>query len=55
MEQYMNWYASVLRPNAKRVINIAVGPKAFGNEQFSAEVVDSAKQEFFHVVLKQLN
>ena len=32
-----------------------VGPKAFGNTQFSAEDVDSAKTDFFQVVLKQLN
>ena len=31
------------------------GPTAFGSTQLSAGEVDKAKQDFFHVVLKQLN
>ena len=50
----MNWYASVLRPAAKRVIQVLVGPKTL-NSEFTAEEVDQAKQDFFHIVLKQLN
>ena len=43
MEQYMNWYESVLRPSAKRAISVMIGPKAFGSTQFTAEDVDAAK------------
>ena len=43
MEQYMNWYMSVLRPSAKRAIQVMIGPKAFGDTQFSGEEVDEAK------------
>ena len=43
MEQYMNWYMSVLRPAAKRAIRVMVAPKVFGDTNFSAEEVDAAK------------
>ena len=43
----MNWYASILRPSTKRVIQVMTGPKVFGNTSFSAEEVDKAKTDFF--------
>ena len=42
MEQYMNWYMSVLRPASKRAIQVIIAPKVF-DESFSAEEIDAAK------------
>jgi len=45
----------VLRPSARHMIRILVGPKAFGEPLYSREQIEEGKKEFFEVILKQLD
>ena len=55
IEQYMNWYQSVLRPCTRQLIKVTLGPKTFGHEMYSGEEVEAAKNAFFDDILKRVN
>ena len=55
MEQYMNWHLTVLKPCIARLVKVLVGPKAFGQEHYSGEEVEAAKEALFGDVLKRIN
>jgi len=53
IQQYMNWFLSVLRPATIRLTKVMIGPKLFGHEYYSGEEVEAAKLAFLEV-LKRL-
>ena len=43
IDQYLNWFSSVLRPCVQRLTKVIVGPKAFGQGDFTGDQVEAAK------------
>ena len=54
IDQYINWFLSVMRPATQRLIKVIVGPKAFGHELYSGDEVEAAKLAFLNDILKQV-
>jgi len=55
IDQHLNWFASVLRPCVQRLIQVIVGPKAFGHGDYTGDEVEAAKSVFFGDILKRVN
>ena len=55
IDQYLNWFNTVLRPCIQRLTKVIVGPKAFGQPDFTGDEVESAKNAFFGDILNRVN
>jgi len=54
IDQYLNWYLSVMKPSTQRLIKVIVGPKAFGHELYPGDEVEAAKLSFLNDILKRV-
>ena len=51
----MNWFQAVMRVSSTKLIKMVVGPKAFGEKPFSPDEVKAALEEFFTLIVQELD